>query len=165
MDAPSPHSGIPAAASANSLSETSRTAHAGRTCIACDGEMGQLIRSLDWSRTPIGSDESWSPALRMVVQLMLANRFPTILWWGPQFIQFYNDPYRPIPGSKHPRSLCQRASECWSEIWHVIGPLIETPFHGGPPTWDDDIFLEINRHGFVEECHSTPVTESRVLVP
>jgi CheY-like chemotaxis protein len=46
-------------------------------------------------------------------------------------------------------------SECWEEIWQVIGPLIETPFHGGPPTWMEDLPLEINRHGFVEETHFT----------
>jgi K+-sensing histidine kinase KdpD len=33
-------------------------------------------------------------------------------------------------------------------------PLIERPFHGGPPAWDEDIFLEIERHGF-EESHFT----------
>jgi PAS domain S-box-containing protein len=46
-------------------------------------------------------------------------------------------------------------SECWSEIWHVLQPLIDTPFNGGPSTWMDDIALEINRHGFVEETHFT----------
>ena len=117
--------------------------------------MARLIRSMDWSKTPVGPIECWSRALRMVVKLMLANRFPMVLWWGPEFIQFYNDYYRPYPGSKHPRSLGQPASECWPEIWHIIGPLIETPFRGGPPTWDDDIQLEINRHGFVEESHFT----------
>jgi hypothetical protein len=47
------------------------------------GEMGALIRALDWSTTPIGPAESWSPALRMMVRFLLANRFPLLLWWGP----------------------------------------------------------------------------------
>jgi signal transduction histidine kinase len=33
--------------------------------------------------------------------------------------------------------------------------LVETPFKGGPSTWMEDIFLEINRHGFTEETHFT----------
>ncbi len=87
---------------------------------------------------------------------MLANRFPHVLWWGPHFIQFYNDPYRPVLGEKHPgRALGVPAYECWPEIWHVIGPLIERPLRGGPATWDEDITLEINRHGFFEESHFT----------
>ena len=120
------------------------------------GEMEERIRSFDWASTPVGPSEGWSPALKTLLRIMLANRFPHVLWWGPQYIQFYNDPYSPYPGAKHPdKALGRPAAECWSEIWHIIGPLIDRPFHGGPATWDDDIFLEINRHGFVEESHFT----------
>ena len=120
------------------------------------GEMGELIRSFDWSRTALGPAEMWSPSLKMMVRFLLANRFPMLLWWEPQFIQIYNDPYRPILGAKHPaRGLGLPVSECWSEIWHILRPLIETPFQGGASTWMEDILLEINRHGFVEETHFT----------
>jgi signal transduction histidine kinase len=116
--------------------------------------MGELIRRFDWSTTPLGPAHSWSPALRTTLRIILASRFPHVLWWGPRYIQFYNDPYAPIPGAKHPdRVLGRPASECWPEIWHVIGPLIDRPFNGGDPTWNDDILLEINRHGFLEESH------------
>ncbi len=129
---------------------------AGGDFLSQGGEMGALIRAFDWSKTPLGAIESWSAALQMTLRIILSNRFPHILWWGPQYIQFYNDPYRPIPGAKHPdRALGRPGSECWAEIWHIIGPLIDKPFAGGPPTWDDDILLEINRHGFLEETHFT----------
>lgn len=117
--------------------------------------MGGLIRSMKWSETPLGPIEAWPQSLRTMVTFLLANRFPLLLWWGPDYIQLYNDAYRPIPGAKHPRSMGQPARECWPEIWHIIGPLIDTPYHGGPATWDDDILLEINRHGFLEETHFT----------
>ena len=117
--------------------------------------MGERIRALDWSKTAIGPAETWSPALRMMVRFLLANRFPWLLWWGPQYVSIYNDPYRPILGTKHPWALGQPLSECWKEIWHVLQPLVDTPFKGGPATWNDDILLEINRHGFVEETHFT----------
>jgi hypothetical protein len=119
------------------------------------GEMGERIRALDWSKTAIGPAETWSPALRMMVRFLLANRFPWLLWWGPQYVSVYNDAYRPILGTKHPWALGQPLSECWKEIWHVLQPLVDTPFKGGPATWNDDILLEINRHGFVEETHFT----------
>ena len=120
------------------------------------GEMGERIRAFDWARTSLGPPATWSPALRMMLRILLANRFPQLLWWGPQYIQFYNDPYRPIPGTKHPdQALGVPVSECWKEIWPVLRPLIDTPFHGGPPTWNEDILLEIHRHGFLEESHFT----------
>src|SRR5689334_8550469 len=119
------------------------------------GEMGELIRAKNWSSTPIGPVESWSPALRMMVRFLLANRFPLLLWWGPEYVSIYNDPYRPILGQKHPWALGVPVRECWSEIWHVLQPLIDTPYHGGPATWIEDFELEIKRHGFVEETHFT----------
>jgi PAS domain S-box-containing protein len=123
--------------------------------LAGGGEMGALMRAQDWASTPLGPVESWSPSLRTMVRVLLANRFPLLLWWGPDHLQLYNDAYRPVLGAKHPRSLGQPARECWPEIWPIIGPLIQTPYEGGPATWDDDIFLEPNRHGFVEETHFT----------
>lgn len=117
--------------------------------------MGSLIRKMDWSKTSIGPSESWSPTLRMMLRFLLANRFPLLLWWGPQYVSIYNDAYRPVLGAKHPRALGQPVSECWSEIWHILKPLIDTPFNGGPATWNDDILLEINRYGFIEETHFT----------
>jgi len=43
----------------------------------------------------------------------------------------------------------------WKETWHVLKPLIEMPFKGGPATWMEDIALELNRRGFFEETHFT----------
>ncbi|MFC5861252.1 ATP-binding protein [Acidicapsa dinghuensis] len=90
-----------------------------------------------------------------------------LLWWGPDFIQLYNDAYIPVLGSKHPhQSLGKPFRECWSEVYHVLGPLAEKPFHGGPPTWIEDIPVELNRHGYQEEAHFTisysPVPDATV---
>jgi two-component sensor histidine kinase len=119
------------------------------------GEMGELIRAFDWSKTAIGPIKDWSPTLRIMTRILLANRFPLLLWWGPDYVSIYNDAYRPVLGAKHPWALGKPVSECWSEIWHILKPLIDTPFNGGPATWNEDIELEINRHGFLEETHFT----------
>jgi PAS domain S-box-containing protein len=117
------------------------------------GEMGERIRAFDWSKTPLGTVDSWSPALLTTVRILLANRFPILLLWGPDYISIYNDAYIPILGKKHPWALGRSVREVWKEIWHILQPLFDTPFHGGPPTWDDDIMLEMNRYGFTEETH------------
>jgi PAS domain S-box-containing protein len=119
------------------------------------GEMGERIRAFDWSKTPLGPVDSWSPALLTTVRILLANRFPILLWWSPEYISIYNDAYIPILGKKHPWALGRPVTEVWNEIWHILQPLVDTPFHGGPPTWDDDILLELNRYGFTEETHFT----------
>jgi PAS domain S-box-containing protein len=126
-----------------------------RTTLRPDGEMSRLIREKDWSRTPIGPVERWSPTLKIMVDFLLANRFPLLLWWGPQYVSIYNDAYRPILGAKHPSALGQPFKAVWPEIDHILSPLIDTPFNGGPATWMDDIVLEVNRHGYFEETHFT----------
>jgi PAS domain S-box-containing protein len=133
---------------------TSDFQHA-QTFFGGGGEMGERMRSLDWSKTPLGPPERWSQTLHMMVRLLLANRFPMLLWWGPQYVSIYNDAYRPILGTKHPWALALPVRECWSEIWHVLQPLIDTPYSGGPATWLEDLCVEINRHGFIEETHFT----------
>jgi signal transduction histidine kinase len=121
-----------------------------------DGEVERLIHEYDWSATPLGHPSQWSPSLRMVVRFMLANRFPHLLWWGPDYIQIYNDHYIPILGTKHPhQALGKPVRECWHEIYHILGPLVDTPFNGGPATWMEDIELIVQRHGFPEESHFT----------
>lgn len=119
-------------------------------------QMGALVRSFDWASTPLGAMDTWSPTLLATVRLVLSNSFPMLLWWGPEFIQIYNDAYIPVLGDKHPhRSLGKRFQDCWGEVFDVLGPLALAPFQGGPATHIADIPLEVNRFDFVEETHFT----------
>jgi hypothetical protein len=128
------------------------------------GEMADSIRSFDWSKTPLGPSDGWSPALCTTVGLVVANRFPMLLWWGPEYTSLYNDAYIPVLGRKHPPALGLPVRECWSEIWDILKPLIDTPFNGGPSTWIEDFQLYLQRSGFTEEAHFTvaysPVADS-----
>ena len=118
--------------------------------------MGRLMRAFDWSKHPLGIPETWSPALQSTTRLVLANCSPMLLWWGPDFLSIYNDAYIPVLGDKHPQAaLGKPLRECWSEVFPVLEPLVRSPLEGGPPTWMEDIQLEVNRFGFVEETHFT----------
>lgn len=124
-----------------------------KDCFTHGGRTGELMRGIDWSKTPIGAVSSWSPALRMMVSFLLANRFPSILRWGSNFCQLYNDAFLPMLGNKHPRSMGQPARECFPEYWHIIEPLIQNAFCGGETTWMEDIQLEVRRYDRLEEVH------------
>jgi signal transduction histidine kinase/DNA-binding response OmpR family regulator len=116
-------------------------------------ELGALVRAKDWSATPLGPPDAWSSALRTTVSLVTANRFPQLLWWGPDYISIYNDAYAPVLGAKHPWALGLPFREVWPEVANVLGPMIDQPFHGGPSSWTDDIQLEIRRYGYAGETH------------
>ncbi|RKH23149.1 response regulator [Corallococcus sp. CA041A] len=119
------------------------------------GEMGELVRSLDWSRTPLGPSRDWPVSLKTMVGVVLHNRFPMLMWWGPEMIQVYNDAYRPVLGRKHPGSLGAPGETIWSEIWDVVGPMARGVLNGGPATWSENLALFLNSRGFVEETFHT----------
>lgn len=79
--------------------------------IAGGGEMGAMVRSLDWSRTAIGPLHAWPQSLRTMVSTCLSSRFPILIWWGPELVMIYNDALARIIGNKHPRALGEPGAE------------------------------------------------------
>lgn len=117
------------------------------------GEMGNLIRNTDWSKTPLGHPQTWPQSLRTMVGVMLDNPFGMYIAWGKDYIQLYNDGYRPILGaSKHPQALGISTRETFSEIWPIIEPMFDGVMDRKPVGFPD-FMLPLNRNGFVEECY------------
>ena len=121
--------------------------------LAGGGEMGARIRAHDWSRTPLGPIESWPQSLRSALSICLGSRFPIVLYWGADRTVFYNDAYAEILGKKHPWALGRPCREVWSEIWHVIEPMLDGVVASGEATWSDDQLLLLERRGYAEECY------------
>src|SRR5215470_13619930 len=70
------------------------------------GKMGTLMRTHDWSRSPLGPPVCWPDTLKAAIATCLASRFPMVVWWGPDLIMLYNDAWQPILGeTKHPAGL------------------------------------------------------------
>jgi PAS domain S-box-containing protein len=119
------------------------------------GEMGKLMRSKDWSLTPLGSPETWPQCLQISISILLNSQFPMFVWWGEDYLTFYNDAYRVILADKHPKALGASGPIVWSEIWDVVGPMAYRVRVEGRSNWAEDQLLYINRHGFVEETYFT----------
>ncbi|WP_170234050.1 PAS domain-containing protein [Segetibacter aerophilus] len=119
------------------------------------GEVGALMRSKDWSTSPLGLPDTWPETLRNTISLLLASRFPMFLWWGEDTVMFYNDAYLPIAGKKHPQALGGKGHEVWSEVWAEVKPMVKEVFDKKQATLAEDQLLEINRHGYVEAAYFT----------
>ena len=119
--------------------------------------MGQLIRAHDWSTTPLGPISEWPISLLTSLSILLNSRFPKFLFWGKDLVCFYNDAFRPSLGNggKHPDALGKRGHEVWSEIWHIIKPLIEQVMAGGESVWQEDQLIPIYRNGRIEDVYWT----------
>jgi signal transduction histidine kinase/ActR/RegA family two-component response regulator len=122
--------------------------------LAGGGECGALMRTHDWSTSPLGAPESWPQSLRAVVGLLLQSRFPMFVAWGADLGFLYNDPYAEILGAKHPRALGRRFCDIWSEIWSDISPLIDAAM-AGQATYREDLPLVMNRRGYDEQTWFT----------
>src|SRR5881296_2107889 len=118
------------------------------------GEMGKLVRSMDWAKTPLGDISRWPQSLRTTVSLCLASNFPISLAWGPRHVQIYNDGYWPICGAKHPHSMGQDFSECWASAWPVIGEAFERAL-GGQTSYLENQRMFLDRNDYLEETFFT----------
>ncbi len=125
--------------------------------LSVSGEMAELTRIKDWSKTAVGAIENWQQSLRTLVGIVLSSRFPMFLWWGTELTCFYNDAYRPSLGQngKHPSILGMPAEEAWPEIWPIIKPLIDQVLSGGGATWSEDQLIPIFRNGKIEDVYWT----------
>ena len=119
------------------------------------GEMGALMRSFDFSATPLGPASDWPQSLRSAVSICLNSRFPIVLYWGPDLISLYNDAYIPIWGSKHPWALGKPFKVAWADIWDVLGPVLLQVQDTGVPSWAEDQLLIMQRSGYPEETYFT----------
>jgi len=115
--------------------------------------MQDRIRSMDWSKTPIGDEAAWPESLRSTIRVLLGSRYPMILLWGESLIQIYNDAYTNLIGDKHPDALGRSIKDTQSESWGTIGPMIHEVMSTGVSNWVPAQLLAVNRSGFNEETY------------
>lgn len=121
------------------------------------GEMGQYIRTKDWSLSAVGSPVHWPQSLRTALSIILNSKFPMFLFWGAELTCFYNDAYRPSLGNdgKHPSILGISGESAWPEIWEFIKPLIDDVLQKKESSWNEDQLLPIFRNGKMDDVYWT----------
>ncbi|BAY35152.1 response regulator receiver sensor signal transduction histidine kinase (plasmid) [Nostoc carneum NIES-2107] len=139
----------------DSLSESKKVASA-LDVFAGGGEMGELMRSHDWSSTPLGPVENWPPTLRSLVSTILVSRFPQTILWGDDYLQLYNDGFIPMYGANHPKALAQPIREIWAEIWDdQLNPMFSGIRDTGEAFYAEDFPYQLFRSGYLEETYFT----------
>ncbi|WP_313705992.1 ATP-binding protein [Massilia sp.] len=132
--------------------------HAGDLAFASDGgEMGAVLRGLDWRASPLGPLAGWPQPLRTAVGIMLGSSQPMYVAWGPQLCLLYNDAYRQILGARalHPeRILGQPFRAVWADIWETIEPMLAAARRGEPFQVEDHPFV-LMRNGYPEQMYAS----------
>ena len=114
---------------------------------ASAGEVADLIRSMDWEKTPLGPCRSWPRSLKTVLELMLPAKVEMVLFWGPDQRAFYNDAYAPLIGARHPQALGQPGRICWRKLWPELEPLLLHVLDSGETFSAQDRPFPISRQG------------------
>ena len=115
-------------------------------------EMAEKCRALDWGRTSLGPVAQWSVSLRTAVALCLQSGFPSILVWGPDLAQIYNDSYAGLIGKKHPGALGTPTHETWPGIRHIQEPIFARVFAGETVNLKDAHYA-LDRSGTIEDAY------------
>jgi hypothetical protein len=101
----------------------------------------EFVRNWDWSKTFLGPMESWSPRLRLMANLIMVDPNPAVLFWGPELIGIYNEPYVPLLHDKHPKALGEPYHKTWVELYRqeevatVLDDLWMKNVKGEPILW------------------------------
>lgn len=121
--------------------------------LSVHNEMAQRIQDFDWSQTTLGPIQNWPLSLQNAVTLMLSSGQPMLISWGEDFIQLYNDAYRPLLGHAglHPRSLGESARETWPEAWPQIAPMWKQVKETGHFFNGENVRFLLKRNGYFEE--------------
>ncbi|HEX5973510.1 MAG TPA: PAS domain-containing protein [Gemmatimonadaceae bacterium] len=122
---------------------------------AGDGEMRRRIRAYDWASTPLGPIERWPLALRSTVDTLLGSSFASVVLWGPELIQVYNDGYAQLIGVKHPYALGRGNRVVWPEVWSINEPIYERVLNGETVTREDALYPLARRDGGLEDVYLT----------
>ena len=115
------------------------------------GEVRPLIRAKAWASTPLGPVESWPHTLRTAVDLTLASPVASVVLWGPEYIQIYNDLWMALHAGKHPAALGQRTHECFAETVDALDPVYRRVWRGEGVVLEDTL-LPVLRHGKLDSA-------------
>ncbi len=120
-----------------------------------DGEMARLLRAHDWEASGLGCPDAWPAELRTAARLCVTSRFPIVIWWGEDLRLLYNDAYVPALGERKHPAIGRPGREVWGDIWHIVGPQLQSVVETGIATWSTDVLLPMDRSGYLEETYWT----------
>lgn len=119
------------------------------------GDMGQLVRSMDWSQTPLGGYDSWPQLLRSSLSLVLNAKGIAALYWGPDQWLLYNDAYGAALGDRHPQAFGRSMPEVLTDIGPVLSPQVAEVMRTGEGFSIESLAMTMRRHGREEETSWT----------
>lgn len=114
------------------------------------GDITAAFEKCDWSKTPLGSIETWPSSLTTTISIMLRASLPMSLLWGEQGILLYNNAYAGVAGQYHPEILGKPVSETWPETAEFHENVLREGLEGKTLSYERQE-LTLHRNGVAEQ--------------
>ena len=117
--------------------------------LAHGGDTAVLISTLDGHSTRLGALESWPHSLKCILATVLGSPKPMCVFWGPEFLSFFNDACTPLLGARVQGAMGQPFVQVWPELWGEFEPMLRQALAGRGSTYDN-MALTFERPGQAE---------------
>jgi PAS domain S-box-containing protein len=84
--------------------------------LSARGGTANILDEADWSASPLGVPDSWSPTLRANASLVLGAQVAMLIIWGPERAVIYNQAAGAMLGPRHPAALGTAIDTAFPEL-------------------------------------------------
>jgi hypothetical protein len=106
------------------------------------GIVGEVVRTLDWSKTSLGPIDTWPAELVHTFGTILHCQSPSSIIWGKHHSFLYNTAYISLLGpEKHPHALGQPTEIVWPEVWPAVSECVARTIAGEDFLFEDHQIL------------------------
>jgi hypothetical protein len=135
-----------------------------RMLFARAGEVGALLRSVNWADTSLGPVARWPSALQHAVTAIMESPWPTTLMCGPDLLQIYNQAFARLIGDRHPAALAAPLALVWpDDVGRVAAVLDDVRRTGARHEMVDEVLLvlaEGRRHERFVSATFSPIRDA-----
>ncbi|WP_339881385.1 PAS domain S-box protein [uncultured Algoriphagus sp.] len=104
----------------------------------------ELLTTVKWSSTTFGHKSEWPDNLLTTLSLILDNPLPMCIFWGNDYIQFFNDPYHKSIGDLLAnQAFANSPQNTFGEKWLAVSSILQRVM-GGEGVKVSDYFIVIN---------------------
>ncbi len=88
------------------------------------GETGTSIRAVNWEKTLLGAILNWPPHLKTAAGICINSPFPSVLWWGNDHVELYNEACSQLLRLPYPPSV-KKGNEGHAGLWELSAPILK----------------------------------------
>ncbi|KAF2816750.1 uncharacterized protein BDZ99DRAFT_374694 [Mytilinidion resinicola] len=121
-------------------------------CLEAASPHIDYFRAINWSKTSLGAMNQWPQHLCTIVNIVMKDVNPAMIFWGNDVVMIYNEAYIQVLGQVLGVSCMGKSARlAVSDYWGHFEPIIQHVQSTGASVMTHDLPLFLDRHSFLEE--------------